>query len=245
MKTSLERIYPNNIHIDDIASQSSLNLHLERYNFASKHLNGNSILDIACGCGYGTAMMAETHPDKQFIGVDIDPEAINYAMQHYPLANLNYICSSAEEFSPICLFDTVISLETIEHLANPKKFIETTAQKLLKPGGHIIASVPITPTKDGNPHHLHDFTKNSFLTMFKNIKCNQTESFEQVQHWFSKKPKHKVTKKNMGNKKMKIVIKNIFFHYIRHPFDIVNRGTSIVKHGLCNKYLTVCFIKSR
>ncbi len=82
----------------------------------------------------------------------------------------------------------------------------------MSPGGHIIASVPITPTKDGNPHHLHDFTKNSFLTMFKNIKCNQAESFEQIQHWFSKqpKPKHKDAKKNAGNKKIKMVIKIYF-----------------------------------
>ena len=244
-KISLERIYPNNIHSDDTHSQAALALHLDRYDFASTHLKGDVVVDIACGCGYGTALMAEAHPDKQFIGVDIDPEAIDYASQYYKFPNLEYICSSAEEFSPEQLCDTIVSLETIEHLIDPRGFVETILNKLLIVGGNVIASVPVTPTIDGNPHHLHDFTENSFLTIFKKNNCEKKKSFEQVQPWFVRKTKSTAKSEpcSAGKLKARMVIKNIMFHYLKHPFYIFNRLISILRNGPCNKYLTICFVK--
>ena len=246
-KISLERIYPNDIHSDDTHSQAALALHLDRYDFASAHLKGDVIMDIACGCGYGTALMAEAHPDKQFIGVDIDPEAIDYASQYYKFPNLEYICSSAEEYSSARLCDTIVSLETIEHLVDPRGFVEIILNKLLVAGGKVIASVPITPTKDGNPHHLHDFTENSFLTIFKKNNCEKRESFEQVQPWFVRKIKNgnKGSFSRAGKVKARMVVKNILFHYIKNPFSIFNRLISIFRYGFRNKYLTVCFVKIR
>ena len=242
---SLERIYPNNIHNDDAESQAALTLHLDRYDFASAHLKGDVILDIACGCGYGTAIMAEAHPDKQFIGVDIDPEAIDYASQYYQLPNLEYVCSSAEEYSPVRLCDTIVSLETIEHLVDPRGFIEIILNKLLVSGGSVIASVPITPTKDGNPHHLHDFTGKSFLTIFKKNNCEKRESFEQIQPWFVKKMHtgQNSLSNSVGKVKVRMVVKNVLFHYVKNPFSVFNRLIAIFRYGFCNKYLTVCFVK--
>ena len=49
--------------------------------------DSKKVLDVACGCGYGSALLAERHPDKQVTGVDIDPAAIAYARQHYQLVS--------------------------------------------------------------------------------------------------------------------------------------------------------------
>ena len=95
---TIERIYPKDLNPQNPDDQASLHIHMQRYEFAATHLSGVRILDMACGCGYGTALLAERHPDKQVIGVDIDPEAIAYARQHYQLANLRYECADAEQF---------------------------------------------------------------------------------------------------------------------------------------------------
>src|SRR5690606_33242640 len=93
------------------------------------------------------------------------PAAIAYAQAHYQLPNLRYVCADAEQFASAERFDSIVSLETIEHLPRPRPLIANCAA-LLAAGGQIIASAPITPTLDGNPHHLHDFTPRSFHALF-------------------------------------------------------------------------------
>ncbi|MBU2255321.1 MAG: class I SAM-dependent methyltransferase, partial [Gammaproteobacteria bacterium] len=155
---TIERIYPKDLNPLNPDDQASLQIHMQRYEFAVEHLSGQRVLDMACGCGYGTALLAERNPDKQITGVDIDPAAIAYARQHYQLANLRYECADAEQFGSAQGFDCIVSLETIEHLPRPQVLLANYA-RLLAEGGKVIASVPITPTLDGNPHHLHDFSK--------------------------------------------------------------------------------------
>jgi 2-polyprenyl-3-methyl-5-hydroxy-6-metoxy-1,4-benzoquinol methylase len=94
--------------------------------------------------------------------VDIDAAAIAYARQHYQLSDLRFECADAEQFSSDQGFDCIVSLETIEHLPRPQQLLANYA-RLLVEAGKVIASVPITPTLDGNPHHLHDFSKRSFM----------------------------------------------------------------------------------
>jgi len=167
---SIERIYPPDLDPASPGDQNTLHIHLERYEFAAHHLRGEQVLDMACGCGYGSALLAERHPDKQVTGVDIDPAAIAYARQHYQLPNLRYVCADAESFAATQRFDSIVSLETIEHLPNPRQLVANYA-RLLAAGGRVIASVPITPTLDGNPHHLHDFSRRSFLALFRHHAC--------------------------------------------------------------------------
>jgi 2-polyprenyl-3-methyl-5-hydroxy-6-metoxy-1,4-benzoquinol methylase len=76
-----------------------LAIHLQSYQFAAANLYGLRVLDRACGCGYGTYLLAEQNPDKQVTGVDIDPAAIRYAELNYQLPNLNYRCADAQTFS--------------------------------------------------------------------------------------------------------------------------------------------------
>lgn len=116
---TLERIYP--LKMDDrlAADLATLELHIQRYEFASDALTGSRVLDMACGCGYGSALLAERHPDKQITGIDIDPEAIAYAQANYQRPNLRYQCANAETFADSSGFDSIVSLETIEHLPDP------------------------------------------------------------------------------------------------------------------------------
>ena len=56
---SLERLVPDTLDPDDATGRATFELHLERYRFASGHLRPGRALDLACGVGYGTALLAE------------------------------------------------------------------------------------------------------------------------------------------------------------------------------------------
>lgn len=242
---SLERIYPKQLNKDEKSHQDVLEIHLERYQFASSQLSGTHILDIACGCGYGTALMAEAHPDKQFVGVDVDPKAVEYAKAHYQADNLRYKCGNGLDFQLLIedgkfqQFDTIISLETIEHVPQPQKMV-THLLTQLSEKGVMIASVPTTPTVDGNPHHLHDFTVASFYRLFSQSNYQPNETFEQIQYWefkglFSKKESKENRSQGVG--------RNIVKHYVKKPSALFFRVHSILTKGLNNRYLTAVFSK--
>lgn len=236
---TIERIYPKDLDPHNPDDQNTLRIHMERYEFAARQLGGQRILDMACGCGYGTALLAERHPECQITGVDIDPAAIAYAQEHYRLPNLRYVCANAEQFADEQPFDSIVSLETIEHLPSPQRLIGNYA-RLLASGGQIIASVPITPTLDGNPHHLHDFSRRSFFSLFRQHGLAPREHFEQIQWWqfkglFSKRPDQAKQHRSEG------VGNAVLLYYRRRPLYLFARLGSMLRYGFSNRYLTCSF----
>ncbi len=237
---SLERIYPEALASGQVSDQKVLELHMERYQFAVQHLKGKRILDMACGCGYGTAYLAENRPDLQCTGVDVDQDAIDYGQAHYKAGNLNYLRHDAMTFKDPEGFDVIISLETIEHLVDPWNFVKRFPS-LLKPDGIVIASVPTTPTVDGNPHHLHDFTRSSFKKMMREAGFRQDAAFEQIQKWalgglFS-------TNKETGPTRTQSAKNNVIRYYLKKPWALGTRIMSICRYGLANRYLTAVFVR--
>ena len=51
--------------------------HLHRYALSLELARGKSVLDLASGEGYGSALLAKVA--QSVIGVDIDPDAVKYA----------------------------------------------------------------------------------------------------------------------------------------------------------------------
>lgn len=234
---TIERIYPDELDRSNEDDQNTLHIHMERYRFASSELIGPRVLDMACGCGYGTALLAAQHPDKEFVGVDIDKSVIAYAQAHYRLPNLSYECADALRFSAARPFDTIVSLETIEHLPHPRELVANFV-RLLTPSGQIIASVPITPTLDGNPHHLYDFSQSSFYKLFATHTLQPTQRLEQIQWWqfkglFAKSDVKQHRSSGVGNA--------VLNYYRKHPFYFLRRLQSMLRYGFSNRYLTCVF----
>lgn len=234
---TLERIYPPQLDSRNEDDRETLRIHMERYDFAAARLSGTRVLDMACGCGYGSDRLAELNPDKTVIGVDIDPLAIAFAQAHYQRPNLRYVCADAETFSSKEKFDSIVSLETIEHLPRPRQLIENCAA-LLAEGGQIIASVPITPTLDGNPHHLHDFTTRSFLALFRPHGLLPQERFEQIQWW---QFKGLFQRREIRTHRSEGVGYAVLAYYRRHPLYLLRRLAAMLRHGFSNRYLTCRF----
>ncbi len=80
---ALERLNPEDVLDGDRAAVESLELHKSRYEFAAKHAPPGRLLDLACGVGYGTRLLADCRADLlSLTGVDISVRAIEYAESH-------------------------------------------------------------------------------------------------------------------------------------------------------------------
>ena len=90
--------------------------HLHRYIIAETACAGKRVLDLACGEGYGAAILARRA--ATVVGIDIDSESIIHARRRYYLTNLRFVIGSATDVPlPDASIDVITSFETIEHLA--------------------------------------------------------------------------------------------------------------------------------
>jgi SAM-dependent methyltransferase/GT2 family glycosyltransferase len=139
--------------------------HYHRYLFSLQFCAGQSVLDIASGEGYGSALIASVA--RQVTGVDISPQAVDHANRNYGSRNLSFrvgdVCAiPAADAS----FDVVVSFETIEHVTSHVEFLEEI-RRVLKPGGILLMS---SPNKDvysaageaANPFHLKELNAQEF-----------------------------------------------------------------------------------
>jgi SAM-dependent methyltransferase len=237
-RSSLARLVPDELIRDEATGLKTLKLHIERYEFAARKLRDTtSILDLACGVGYGSRLMKDSIPGARVTGVDVSAEAIAYAVAHYSKAGLKFRLSDAMDFDD-GPFDAVVSFETIEHLPDPQGFMERVTQRLLRPGGLFIGSVPVTPSMDANPHHLHDFTARSFRRLLASHDLVELDSLHQVQTY---SPLAVITK---TEERMHSMRPNIWAYYCRHPQKVLLRLGSILTEGSKNKYLTLAAFSS-
>jgi 2-polyprenyl-6-hydroxyphenyl methylase/3-demethylubiquinone-9 3-methyltransferase len=108
--------------------------------FMEQYINfsGLSVLDVGCGGGILSEAMALA--GARVTGLDIEPESIATAGAHATAGDLNiqYVCELIEEYDAP-LFDAVICMEMLEHVAEPQWVIQHCA-RLLKPGGYLFLS---------------------------------------------------------------------------------------------------------
>jgi SAM-dependent methyltransferase len=115
--------------------------HWHRYHFAARWAKGLAVLDVACGEGYGSALLAR-HAAK-VTGVDLSPDAIAHARGEYSaVSNLEFLAASCTQMPlPDTAFDVVVSFETLEHIGTQEEFLAEVA-RVLKPDGVLVLSCP-------------------------------------------------------------------------------------------------------
>ena len=228
--STLERLVPVELDPDDVTGRETYQLHVERYEFAAKFVGAGRVLDCACGVGYGTAILARTGAGQPEVsGVDVDASAVEYATAHYRGERVTFAQADGTSFSGEP-FDAIVSFETIEHVPDPDALLDNFA-RLLKPGGTLIASVPVTPSVDVNPYHLHDFTEASFRRMF------ERRGFTELDALLQRQP-YQPLKMIAGNEaRLNDMRRNLLGYYFTHPRAAARRAYSTLVDGFCNKYL--------
>ena len=153
---NLERVMPNDNNTKFLFQEHSL-----RYLFASQFVKSKTILDAACGTGYGASMMLDAGA-KKVVGIDNSAESIEYCKKNYKKDNLEFKTEDCEKINLDITFDIVVSFETIEHLKNQDHFL-SKVKHLLKNDGMFIVSTPNKETyPSGNQFHFKEFTESEF-----------------------------------------------------------------------------------
>ena len=137
--------------------------HVHRYNEALLYINpDDTVLDIACGTGFGTDIIAGKTRGK-VIGGDIAAEAIDECCGRWSRSNLEFQVLDGTQLNfPDQFFNKIVSFETIEHTGQYREMVAEFA-RVLKPGGQLILSTPNRDisSPDGiirNPFHVQEFT---------------------------------------------------------------------------------------
>lgn len=136
--------------------RESAHSHLQRYLFARDHVSGR-ILDVACGVGYGSYILCTG--GNVVVGVDVSDEAIAEAKAQHSRPNGTFHLGPLAALpTDTSLFDSAVSLETIEHVPDPRAFLHEVSTRL-KPGATFVISAPnVFQHTRGNPpvpNHYH------------------------------------------------------------------------------------------
>ena len=141
--------------------------HLVRYQVAAQYVRpGDTVLDAACGLGYGTHLVHAKTMAAQTMGIDSSPFAVEYAKSNFAglIAGLTFTAGDLPDWlgtQPDNSVDLAICFETLEHVAEPRRLLAEFA-RVLKPSGRLIGSVPNDWADDDgidhNPFHLHVYT---------------------------------------------------------------------------------------
>jgi 2-polyprenyl-3-methyl-5-hydroxy-6-metoxy-1,4-benzoquinol methylase len=138
--------------------------HLAVYQWVARRCAGTDVVDMACGEGYGSAVLAE-HAAR-VVGVDANPEAYEHARAKYASPRVRFERRLIDAFDEPC--DAVVFLQTIEHVEDPAATLSHLLS-LLRPGGVAYVSTPNVLTlappgadRSGNPWHLREYRPHEF-----------------------------------------------------------------------------------
>jgi 2-polyprenyl-3-methyl-5-hydroxy-6-metoxy-1,4-benzoquinol methylase len=145
--------------------------HLAVYEWIAARVAGLSVIDMACGEGYGSNMLARTAAGV--VGVDANPEAHEHARLRYVRPNLRFVRDLLDSFSEPA--DAVVFLQTIEHVERPGDVLEhfgslVAGAQAAGPGrGVVFVSTPNVLTlapkgasRSDNPWHVHEYRAEEF-----------------------------------------------------------------------------------
>jgi SAM-dependent methyltransferase len=162
-----ERIDPDRYYREHYATFSQ---YVGRYAFASRFLGPDArVLDIGCGCGYGTTALTEA-PGRLVVGLDRAADAVGYARGRYAEHPVTFLRGHAGDL-PVRsgTIDGVVGMEMIEHIRDAASVV-SEACRVLRPGGVLIVSTPnrlVSGAGDvpDNPYHVKEYTPDEFRAL--------------------------------------------------------------------------------
>nr|VFJ94294.1 MAG: Methyltransferase domain-containing protein [Candidatus Kentron sp. H]VFJ94838.1 MAG: Methyltransferase domain-containing protein [Candidatus Kentron sp. H]VFK01303.1 MAG: Methyltransferase domain-containing protein [Candidatus Kentron sp. H] len=162
--------------------------HQGRYLWAAREMGKRKrVLDLACGVGYGSAILRE-HGDVEYIlGVDLDHQAIEHAREFFAAEGVEFRCGDIAKITETA--DAIISFETIEHLVAPKPFLRRSRELLDETDSMLLVSTPnqlsMPFIPERYPFHQRHYTPDEFRSLlaecgFKVLDiCSQPDRFDE------------------------------------------------------------------
>ena len=130
--------------------------HVHRYVLAAEWVRNKTVLDAACGEGYGSHYLAGRA--RRVSGVDISAEAVDHARQRYRADNLEFFQADCRKL-PFAgaQFDCIVSFETLEHLEEQEQLL-AEFRRVLAADGFLLISSPdkaVYSRQLGNENPFH------------------------------------------------------------------------------------------
>jgi glycosyltransferase involved in cell wall biosynthesis/SAM-dependent methyltransferase len=139
--------------------------HLHRYLLAREISHAKRVLDIACGEGYGSAILSTVA--AHVIGVDIAADVVQHATVKYGGPHVEFRQGSCESI-PLDdrSVDIVVSFETIEHISAHEEMMREI-RRVLRADGRLIISSPdrrqySAVEGNQNPYHVRELDRDEF-----------------------------------------------------------------------------------
>jgi ubiquinone/menaquinone biosynthesis C-methylase UbiE len=131
--------------------------HLHRYAMAMDLVKEKTVLDIACGEGYGTNLLAQ-HA-AHVTGIDIDTSTVTKAKNKYTSNNIVFKTGSvlnipAEDKK----YDIITCFETLEHVSEHDTVLKEL-KRVLIPGGILLISTPEKLNYSDIPNYTNPYHK--------------------------------------------------------------------------------------
>jgi 2-polyprenyl-3-methyl-5-hydroxy-6-metoxy-1,4-benzoquinol methylase len=139
--------------------------HYVRYKFAASLVKDSPcVLDIACGVGYGSSLLANETDSRLIFGVDLSAEALDFADRVFGHDKIRFMkgnCLKPSLFEN-AQFDLIVSFETIEHVEDDLTLLQNFC-KWLKKDAVLVGSAPnqdVMPfNKDEHLYHYKHYTR--------------------------------------------------------------------------------------
>ena len=139
------------------------------YEWIRTRVGGLRVVDMACGEGYGTGILARTA--SSVVGVDANPDAYEHARAKYERPGVRFERTLIDAFDEPC--DAVVFLQTIEHVTNPGAILEHFKALVAdSPSAVVYVSTPNVLTlapegaeRSGNPWHVHEYRPAEFRAL--------------------------------------------------------------------------------
>ncbi len=138
--------------------------HLVVYEWIAARVGGLRVVDMACGEGYGSGVLAGVA--ASVVGVDANPEAHEHARLRYVCDNLRFERDLVESFADPC--DAVVFLQTIEHVQDAGAILEHFKSMLGSRGvayvstPNLLTLAPPGAEKSDNPWHVREYRAAEF-----------------------------------------------------------------------------------
>jgi SAM-dependent methyltransferase len=141
--------------------------HLVVYEWIAARTHGRRVVDLACGEGYGSAVLAGTA--ASVVGVDANPEAFEHARLKYTRPGLRFDRDMVETWRGDV--DCVVFLQTIEHVQDPDAVLEHV-RSLIGPRGvayvstpNVLTLAPAGAERSGNPWHVREYRPQEYRAL--------------------------------------------------------------------------------
>ncbi len=116
-----------------------------------------SVLEVGFGTG---SQVAQYHNVANWVtAMEVDPKAVRFAKDHWPLPRVDWIEADICAFQAPKMYDVIICIEVLEHVADSGAAMQNMATAL-RSGGTAFISVP--SGADLNELHRNSWTPDAF-----------------------------------------------------------------------------------